>query len=264
MPSTRVRDRRVAVVTGGASGIGAAACVALAGRGYNVVVNYNQNEAGAAATAERCKALGSDAITACGDVADDAACRAVAAAAVERFGRIDALVNSAGTTQFVPTSDLDGLDAQDFERVYRVNAVGPFQMIRAAVPHLRERRGAVVNVSSVAGVVGNGSSMAYVASKAALNAMTLALARTLAPEVRVNAVLPGLVETGWVRNGIGDEAYERVRSQWAASAALERVATADEVAAHIAFLAADAGLMTGQLVTVDAGFLLGRPAKVSR
>jgi 3-oxoacyl-[acyl-carrier protein] reductase len=256
--------RRVALVTGGASGIGAATCVAFAEREFDVALCYRSRASEAEAVAERCSAAGANVLLLQSDIGEDADCCAAVAASVERFGGIDAVINSAGATQFVPMTDLEGITADDFERVYRINAVGPFQLVRAAAPALRARRGAVVNVSSVAGIVGNGSSMAYVASKAALNALTLALARTLGPEIRVNAVLPGLVETDWVRRGIGDAAYDSVHEQWANSAALGKVATPEEVAAHIVFLAADAGLMTGQLMCIDAGFMLGRPAKVSR
>jgi 3-oxoacyl-[acyl-carrier protein] reductase len=254
---------RAALVTGGASGIGAAACKALARRGHAVGIFYRTRAAEAEAVAAECRALGPEAIAIRGDVGVDADCRAAVAATVEAFGRLDVVVNAAGQTQFVPMSDLEGVQADDFARVFHVNAVGPFQVVRAAAPHLRAAGGAVVNVSSVAGIVGNGSSMPYVASKAALNALTLALARNLGPEIRVNAVLPGLVHTDWVRRGVGD-AYDSVAEQWSSMAALQRCATADEVAEHVAFLAAEANLMTGQLVVIDNGYLLGRPAKVSR
>ena len=254
---------RAALVTGGASGIGAATCRALARRGYVVAVVYRSRAEEARAVAAECRALAGEATVVGGDVGVDADCRAVVAAAVDAFGRLDVVVNAAGQTQFVPMGDLEGVSAEDFARVIRVNAVGPFQVVRAAAPHLRAARGAVVNVSSVAGLIGNGSSMPYVASKAALNALTLALARSLGPEIRVNAVLPGLVHTDWVRRGVGG-AYDAVAQQWSSMAALQRCATADEVAEHIAFLAADAKLMTGQLVVVDNGYLLGRPAKVSK
>jgi len=206
-----------------------------------------------------------DAIALQGDVADDAACRAAVNAAVARFSRVDILVNSAGTTQFVPLSDLDGQKAEDFQKVYAVNVIGPYQMARAAAPHLRASgAGAIVNVSSIGSLNGNGSSYSYVTSKAALNTLTLALARNLAPEIRVNCVLPGLIQTRWLKNGLGDEAYERVRDGWADASALQKTCTAEDVAQTIVWLAADAALVTGQLLTVDGGFLLGRPTRVSR
>jgi 3-oxoacyl-[acyl-carrier protein] reductase len=162
-------------------------------------------------------------------------------------------------------SDLDGQNAEDFQKVYAVNVIGPYQMARAAAPHLRASgAGAIVNVSSVGSLNGNGSSYSYVTSKSALNTLTLALARNLAPEIRVNAVLPGLIQTRWLKNGLGDEAYQRVRDGWADAAALQKTCTAEDVAQTIVWLAADAPLVTGQLLTVDGGFLLGRPTRVAR
>lgn len=254
-----------AVITGGATGVGAASAVAFAKRGYNVAINFSTSAKEADETVAQCRREGVDAMAIQADVADDAACRRTIDSAVERFGRIDALVNSAGTTQFVPLDDLEGLNAEDFHKVYAVNVIGPYQMARAAAPHMRRSgAGAVVNVSSVGSLNGNGSSYSYVTSKAALNSLTLALARNLAPEIRVNAVLPGLIETRWLKRGLGDEAYERVRDGWAGASALGKACTADDVAQTIVWLAADAPLITGQLLTVDGGFLLGRPTRVTR
>jgi 3-oxoacyl-[acyl-carrier protein] reductase len=258
-------DKRAAVITGGGTGVGAATAIALAARGYDVAVCYSRSAGEAEGVVAHCKAQGGDAIAVQGDVADDAACRAVVDAAVTRFGRVDALVNSAGTTQFVPLSDLDGQSAEDFQKVYAINVIGPYQMARAAAPHMRRSgAGAIVNVSSVGSLNGNGSSYSYVTSKAALNTLTLALARNLAPEIRVNAVLPGLIETRWLKVGLGEEAYRRVRDGWADAAALGKTCTADDVAQTIVWLLADAALVTGQLLTVDGGFLLGRPTRVAR
>jgi 3-oxoacyl-[acyl-carrier protein] reductase len=266
MPSTgKGAEARIAIVTGGATGVGAATAISLAQRGYNVAVNYSRSAREATETVALCKGAGADAIAVQGDVADDAACRAVVAAAVARFGRVDALVNSAGTTQFVPLSDLDGQSAEDFQKIYAVNVIGPYQMARAAAPHMRRGgNGAIVNVSSIGSLNGNGSSYSYVTSKAALNTLTLALARNLAPEIRVNAVLPGLIETRWLKVGLGDEAYQRVRDGWADAAALQKTCTAEDVAQTIVWLLADAALVTGQLLTVDGGFMLGRPTRVAR
>ena len=162
-------------------------------------------------------------------------------------------------------SDLEAQTADDFHKVYAVNTIGPFQMTRAVAAAMRRHGdGAVVNVSTVGSLNGNGSSYAYVASKAALNIMTVALARSLAPAIRVNAVLPGLIDTRWVKAGIGDAAYERVRDNWADAAALQKICSAEDVAGSIVWLALDASLMTGQLITVDGGFLLGRPTPVAR
>jgi 3-oxoacyl-[acyl-carrier protein] reductase len=258
-------QRRASVITGGGTGVGAATALALARRGYNVAIGYSRSAADAEDVVAQCRAQGADAVAVQGDVADDAACRAIVETAVARFGRVDALVNSAGTTQFVPLSDLEGQSAADFQKVYAVNVVGPYQMARAAAPHMRRGgAGAIVNVSSVGSLNGNGSSYSYVTSKAALNTLTLALARNLAPEIRVNAVLPGLIETRWLKVGLGDEAYRRVRDGWADVSALGKACTADDVAQTIVWLLTDAALVTGQLLTVDGGFLLGRPTRVAR
>ena len=265
MPDQNGVEKRAAVVTGGATGVGAATAIALAKRGYGIAINYSRSAREAEETVAACKAAGVDAITVQGDVADDVACRAIVEAAVARFGRVDTLVNSAGTTQFVPLSDLDAQKAEDFHKVYAVNVIGPYQMARAAAPHMRRGgAGAIVNVSSVGSLNGNGSSYSYVTSKAALNTLTLALARNLAPEIRVNAVLPGLIETRWLKVGLGDEVYQRVREGWAEAAALQKTCTADDVAQTIVWLVADAAVVTGQLLTVDGGFLLGRPTRVAR
>jgi 3-oxoacyl-[acyl-carrier protein] reductase len=271
MPSTpngaraRVAQNRVAIVTGGATGVGAATALALARRRYRIAINYSRSAREAEETVALCRDAGADACAIQGDVAQDADCRRIVAAAAERFGRIDALVNSAGATQFVPLSDLDGQSAEDFQQIYAVNVIGPYQMARAAAPHMRRGgNGAIVNVSSVGSLNGNGSSYSYVTSKAALNTLTLALARNLAPDIRVNAVLPGLIETRWLRVGLGDEAYQRVRDGWADAAALGKTCTAEDVAQTIVWLLDEAALVTGQLLTVDGGFLLGRPTRVAR
>ena len=257
--------RKVAVVTGGATGVGAAAAEALARRGLHVAIVYSRSETEATATAQQCRASGAETLCIRCDVASDADCRRVAATVEQTWGRADVLINSAGTTQFAPMSDLDAQVAEDFQRIYAVNAIGPYQMVRALAPMLRRAgAGSVVSVSSIAGLNGNGSSYAYVASKAALNALTLAMARNLAPEIRVNAVLPGLIETRWLKLGLGDTAYAEVRANFADAAALQKVCTAEDVAQSVVWLALDAELMTGQLLTLDGGFLLGRPARVSK
>ena len=261
----RAADRRVAIVTGGATGVGAATALALAQRGHHLAVVYSRSKGEADQSVAACVAAGAQAIAVQGDVADDAACRRAVESTVQSFGGLDVLVNCAGTTQFVPLSDLEGQNAEDFQKVYAVNVIGPYQMARAAAPHLRAGgAGSVVNVSSVGSLTGNGSSYSYVTSKAALNTLTLALARNLAPEIRVNCVLPGLIETRWLKDGLGADAYARVRDGWADASALQKTCTAQDVAQAIVWLALDAALVTGQLITVDGGFLLGRPTRVSR
>ncbi|MGI6852902.1 SDR family NAD(P)-dependent oxidoreductase [Mesorhizobium sp. 1B3] len=255
----------VALITGGGTGVGAASALQLAKRGYNVAINYSRSQAEAEETAAAARACGVDAVAVKGTVAEDADCRRMVGQAVARWGRIDALINSAGTTQFAALADLEKQNAEDFLRVYGVNVIGVYQMVRAAEPYLRKSdNGAVVNISSIAGVNGNGSSIAYIASKGALNTLTLTLARLLSPEVRVNVVLPGLIDTRWLPAGLGSETFETVKQNFANSSALGAVCSADDIADAATFLVCDALKMTGQFLTVDAGFMLGRPAKVSK
>ena len=176
------------------------------------------------------------------------------------WGRVDALINNAGTTKHVPHDNLDGLSAEDFQRLFGVNTIGPFQMVRAARSLLEAaaeaggRTAAVVNVSSVAGIAGVGSSIAYAASKGALNTMTLSLARALAPLIRVNTVCPGYIDTPWFTKGRGVEGAAKVRDSVVAKVPLKRASTAEDVAALVCFLAtSQSGNMTGEVVRMDAG-----------
>ena len=251
--------RRVAIVTGAASGVGAATALMLAQRGYDLVLNFNRSAELMQASLDACRAAGADAVALQGDVATDEVCRALAREAAQRWGGIDAVVNAAGATRFVPIADLEGVNAQDFQHIIGINTLGPFQMARAAAPHLRDGS-AIVNISSNSTLSGTGSSLPYVVSKGALNTLTLGLARALAPKVRVNAVLPGLIEGRWMRDGLGDEAaYQRVKDNYGGSSLLERVSTPEDIANAIGWLLDPACLMTGQLMVVDAGFLLGKP-----
>ncbi|MEW5862576.1 MAG: SDR family oxidoreductase [Pseudomonadota bacterium] len=249
--------RRRAIVTGSATGVGAATALALARRGCDVLVNYSKSEAEAQATAAACREAGADVLLVRADVADDAACRRMVAEAVARWGGLDILVNNAGVTTFVGTGNLDALDAAAFQRIFAVNALGAFQMIRAAAPHLKAARGAVVNVSSIAGALGIGSSVPYIASKGALNAMTLHFARVLAPEVRVNAVCPGMITTRWFVDGIGREGYEKLKAYYEQTAPLARACTPEEVAEAVVWLADGASTVTGELLLMDSGIHLG-------
>jgi NAD(P)-dependent dehydrogenase (short-subunit alcohol dehydrogenase family) len=252
-------ERRVCVVTGSSSGIGAATVRVYAERGWNVVVNCSRDVAPAEAVAAECRALGADALVVRADVALDADCRRLAAEVEQRFGRADVLVNNAGTTKFVAARDLDGLDADDFQRIYAVNAIGAFQMARSLVPMLERNAGAaIVNVSSIASMMGAGSSLAYMASKGALNALTVGLARALAPKVRVNAIAPGLVETPWMQKGLGADRYAATVAGYRARAALDAVVTPEDVADAAWFLGASAAKTTGEVLLLDAGLRLRR------
>ena len=243
-----------AVITGSATGIGAAVARQLAARGFGVLINYTRSEAEAEATAEACRAAGGAAVVCRGDVERDAECRSLVSKALEAFGRIDALVNNAGTTKFVASEDLDGLDLADFQRIFGVNVFGAFQMTRAAAPALREAgRGAVVNVSSLSGMTGLGSSLAYSASKGALNTLTKGLAHTLAPEIRVNAVCPGYADTRWGRVGLDDAGYERFKRRLESLLPLRVMPSADDVAEAVCWFIDGGRSVTGQLLVVDSG-----------
>jgi len=246
---------KVAIITGASSGIGAASAVELAKRGWSIVVNYSKSMAEAKQVAAKCR----DAIVVQADVAEDAACRKLAQAALDKWGRIDALVNNAGTTKFVKHADLDGLSADDFLRIYRLNVVGPFQMTRACAQALKANRGAVVNVSSVAAQLGTGSSIAYAASKSALNAMTYALARVLGPEVRVNAVCPGYVDTPWQTNELGKEKADQAAAHYATMVPLKDYARPEDIADAIAWLIEGARQVTGETIFVDGGLHIQPP-----
>jgi len=244
-------DRQAFIVTGSSSGVGAATALALARQGWGITVNYSKDAAAAERVAQDCISAGGDALVIRADVADDASCRRLAAAALERWGRIDGLVNNAGTTRFVSMRDLDSLSAEDFHRTYSVNLIGAYQMVRACQAALRAVGGAVVNVSSIAGSMGIGSSYAYACSKGALNTLTVALA----PEIRVNAVLPGFTETRWLKQGLGPN-YEAVRKAWCEKSPLATTLQPEDVAAAIVALL-KAKKVTGQLHTIDAGRGLG-------
>jgi 3-oxoacyl-[acyl-carrier protein] reductase len=248
---------RAAIVTGASSGIGAAVALELARRGVDVLVNYVQNRAGAETVAAQCRAQGVRAAVAQGDVAADADCRALAAAALADFGRIDYLVNNAGVSKFVAHANLDGLEATDFARIFSINVSGAFQMLRAALPALRASgRGAVVNVASIAGTCGIGSSVAYAASKAALLSLTTTLARALAPAVRVNAVAPGFVDTPWHLAGLGPDRYQKALANVRAGTPLRAVTQPADVADPIVWLLEHAAHVTGEALHVDAGLHL--------
>lgn len=244
----------VAIVTGSSSGVGAACARQLADLGAHVVINYSRNEEGALATQAACEELGAETLVVKADVSDDDQCRSLAAAAEERWGRIDALVNNAGTTKFVPHPDLEGLSREDFLRVYAVNTVGPFMMTRAVVPAMkRGQRGSIVNVSSIAGVMGVGSSIAYAASKGALNTMTLSLARALGPDIRVNTICPGFIQGDWLRGGLGDEAYEASKRRVEETSPLRVASSPDDIAAGVLYFITGADVVTGETLIMDGG-----------
>jgi NAD(P)-dependent dehydrogenase (short-subunit alcohol dehydrogenase family) len=248
---------KVAVVTGGGTGIGHAICVRLAKAGAKgIVVNYSRSEDHAQATAAELGALGSETLVHKADVSDDSAVMAMVAATVTRFGRLDVLINNAGTTRFIAHPDLDGLTEEVWDEILGVNLKGTFYCCRAAAPELRKAKGAIVNIASIAGHRATGSSIVYAVSKAGVIQLTRALALALAPDVRVNSVSPGLVSTRWFRQRFGDEAAEAQETTFAATTPLGAIAGPDHVAqAVMAFVEND--VITGQDVVVDGGKNIG-------
>jgi 3-oxoacyl-[acyl-carrier protein] reductase len=234
---------KVAIVTGGNSGMGEATVKELAKRGWQVA---------AMARSKVQKEFQ-------GDVADDADCRRVTKAVLDKWGRIDALVNSAGTTKFVAHADLEGLSADDILGILRVNLIGPFQMIRACAAALKASRGCVVNVSSVASILGTGSSIAYAASKAALDTMSHSLARALGPDIRVNVVAPGYVRTPWQVAAHGEQGAAELERRFAERAPLKAAAEPQDIAEAIAWLVEGARRVTGEVIYVDGGMHIASP-----
>jgi 3-oxoacyl-[acyl-carrier protein] reductase len=238
---------RVAVVTGSATGIGRAAAWRLAERGYAVTVNYAKSKAEAEETAEGVRRRGARVLVQAANVADDQAVRALVERTAAELGGVDVLVNNAGMTHFIPHADLDALTAAVWDEILDVNVKGTFFACRAAMPHLQARRGSIVNVASVAGLAGSGSSIAYAASKGAMITLTKSLARAFAPEVRANAVAPGPVQTRWLAD------HQDMVEQAMALTPLKRPATAEDIADVIVFLADVTTLMTGQVLVIDGG-----------
>jgi len=250
-------SKKVCVVTGSSSGIGAATARLYARNGWNVVVNYSRDAAPAEAVAQTCRELGADVLVLKADISQDEAARHMAAEVEARWGRADVLVNNAGFTKFVDLKDLDGLQAEDFHRIYAVNVIGAYQMTRAFVPLLKKHPvTGVVNISSIASMLGTGSSIAYMASKGALNAMTVGLARALGPDIRVNAIAPGFVETPWLQNGLGAERYDASVKSYQARATLEAVVSPQDVAEAAWWLGAGAAKTTGEVLLIDGGIRL--------
>lgn len=239
---------KVALVTGGGTGIGRATCLALAGAGADVAVNYFRSKDDAEAVAAEIVSMGRRAVAVPADVADDAQVKQMISTVVETLGRLDILVNNAGFTDYIDMKDLDGVTDETWRRTMAVNVQGPFHCARAAAPHMQQAgAGEVVTVSSLAGRMARGSSLPYAASKAALDVVTRALARALAPTVRVNAVAPGVVNTRWVE---GQTAFIRSSQM---QTPMRRIAEPEDVADAILSLITGSDFVTGQTLPVDGG-----------
>ena len=246
-------SRKVALVTGAATGIGAAAVLALARAGYDVAVNYSSSEKAARDTAAQAEKLGAKTLVIKCDVADEAGVRAMLASVKKTFGRLDVLINNAGTTASWKPKDLETLSLEEWDRVFAVNVRGLFQVTRAAAPMLKEAKGCIVNTASIVGLRPGPQPLPYAASKAAVVNLTKTLAWNLGPEIRVNAVAPGWMEGDWMKRMLKDS-YEDLMGKRAKATPLKRVVTADDVAETMLSLIESNRFVTGEVMVIDGGY----------
>lgn len=244
------QTRPVALITGSATGVGRACAIEFCKHGFDVVVNYSRSESEAKQTVKDIESFGTRALLVQADVADDSRVRAMAKQIEAEFGRLDVLVNNAATTSFVPHSDLEGLTEEMWDRMLAVNLKGAFFVTRAVADMLKAGDGgAVVNVSSIAGIVGAGSSIAYCTTKAGLNVMTKSLARVLAPQVRVNSVCPGPINSRWIREGNPDWDIDDMVADYP----IPKASEPEDIADAVLFFALGTSMTTGQIMSVDGG-----------
>jgi 3-oxoacyl-[acyl-carrier protein] reductase len=246
-------SRKVALVTGAATGIGASAVLALARGGYDVALNYSSSEKAARETAAQAEKLGAKTLVIKCDVADEPGVRAMLKQVKEKFGRLDVLINNAGTTASWKPKDLETLSLEEWDRVFAVNVRGLFQVTRAAAPMLKEAKGCIVNTASIVGLRPGPQPLPYAASKAAVVNLTKTLAWNLGPEIRVNAVAPGWMEGDWMKRMLKDK-YEDLMGKRAKSTPLKRVVTADDVAETMMSLVEGNRFVTGEIIVIDGGF----------
>ncbi len=255
-------DGKAALVTGAGTGIGRATAIQLAAQGCDVVVNYSRSKEAAELVVEKIVSSGGRAVAAQGDVSSDDDAKALVQTVIENFGRLDVLINNAAYTEHVAFADMDGLSDEIWQRTLAVNLMGPFKCIRAASEVMRQTTGPdggeVVNISSMAGYLSTGSSLAYSTSKAALNHMTRILALTLAPNIRMNCIVPGFVDTPWTRTPAGDK-YDHVEQIFASALPLRKVCSPDDLADAILGLITGSDLVTGQILPVDGGWTVMNP-----
>ncbi|MBW1887868.1 MAG: SDR family oxidoreductase, partial [Deltaproteobacteria bacterium] len=231
---------KTALITGGATGMGRAIALRLGKEGVNVAINYSRSEKEALETKSEAEALGVKSIICKADVADDEQVRGMVSKTIEEFGRLDILVNSAGVTYYVDQDDLEGLKDEHWDHIMGVNVKGIFHCCRAAATELKRQKGCIINITSVGGLTGMGSSIAYSASKAAAISVTKSLARVMAPEVRVNGIAPGIVLTRWVK---GREEHVK---RYSDDTPLKRVAQPEDVSEVAYSLIANMNFVTGQ------------------
>ncbi len=250
---------RVCLITGSSTGIGAACARLFAQNGWHVALSYadEATRAEGEAVLADCELSGVQASLEHLDVRSNASCLAFTQSALKRWSRIDALINCAAVTHFIAHNNLSILDGDEFHRTYDVNVVGAYQMMRASMDALRNSgQGAIVNISSIGGIIGRGSSMAYAASKGALNTLTLSMARAMAPQVRVNAIAPGMVDGGLPSRMLDTQHHAQAIAAQTAASVLKRVSQPEEVAALAWFIATQAPGMTGEVVVMDNGLNL--------
>jgi 3-oxoacyl-[acyl-carrier protein] reductase len=247
------QKRRVALITGAATGIGRATAVALADVGFDVVVNYSRSERAARETCKLAEDKAAKTLLFPCDISDDLSVRKMLAAVEHEFGRLDALVNNAGTTTEVKPQDFDALTAEEWDRVFAVNVRGVFQVTRAAVPMLKKAGGSIVNTASIVGLRPGPQPLPYAASKAAVVSLTKLLALNLGPEIRVNAVAPGWIEGDWMARMLKDR-YDDLMARRARNTPLRRCVTAEDVAEVIVNLITSNRLVNGEVVVVDGGY----------
>ena len=248
--------KSVAIVTGASRGVGKAVAILLAEKGWNLTLTCSSSLEEAEEVAKECNDLGAETLVLIADVSDESKCKQTVRKTIDKWQRLDVLINNAGKTVFNAHENLAGLKTEDFVEIYKTNTVGPYMMIKEAEEFLRQSPiASVVNIASIAGVIGVGSSIAYVASKGALVMMTKSLAKALGP-IRINAICPGFIEGEWLKTGLGDEAYEATKSFIESTTPLSMVCNPEKVAKGVWFFIEDAVATTGETLILDGGFHL--------